>query len=247
MGLIDFGVKLKSTKASTTSDAPSEKEATPDKPGSSKKLFSGFGSGRFGSNKTKSVKIDPPDISDGASPPAPLQRKPSVVRPADTVNPEIKAEEARPDIQRSNAPPRALSGRQALEAAAAGGSSRAIARLGSMKQDSTKDLNASPAKPASMKRRPSQALADKDIEVKPAWAAFLAASEVVESMECYARLRKACGVPEDSFGRVAFDAVLKATTVSEMPHKTKSLVTQVTPRWDPTHPLGATPPRRSPP
>ena len=77
--------------------------------------------------------------------------------------------------------------------------------------------------PPRTERRPSATLAAADIEIKPAWASFLAASEVDATVSAYADLRRACGVHPAAFGRVAFDAVHQATQVSAAPHKTKSL------------------------
>ena len=60
----------------------------------------------------------------------------------------------------------------------------------------------------------SKKLAEADEGIKPAWEAFLAASEVLDTVACYQRLRAACGVKEGAYGREAFDAVLQPTVVS---------------------------------
>jgi len=70
-----------------------------------------------------------------------------------------------------------------------------------------------------------------DDAVKPAWAAFLDAGEVLQAVSAYLTLRLACGVPEGAFGRPAFDAVREATLASQVPHKTKSLMTALAENW----------------
>ena len=96
--------------------------------------------------------------------------------------------------------------------------------------------------------------AASDMMIKPAWAAFLdagevsspglakplppnhspfatTASQVLDAVSAYDALRRACRVPDGAFGRPAFDAVLEATLVSQVPHKTKSLMTALGDNW----------------
>ena len=151
----------------------------------------------------KSVKVEPPaatpvDVADPPPrPPPPAIQKPS---PGNT--------------------------RAALEAAARGGSSRALAKLAAL--DATV---AAPTAPAEKPRRPSLTRANADLAIKPAWEAFLSASEINAAVEAYQVLRKACEVPGEAFGRVAFDGVLQATLVAEVPHRIKSLVQTLAENW----------------
>ena len=85
--------------------------------------------------------------------------------------------------------------------------------------------------PRRLSRRPSDARALADVAIKPAWERFLAASEVLETVAAYRVLRGACAVPTGAYGRIAFDAVLQATLVSDVPHKTKSLVQALAENW----------------
>ena len=62
-----------------------------------------------------------------------------------------------------------------------------------------------------------------NLEIKPAWAAFLAAAEVAEAVATYADLRQACEVEPAVVGRKAFEGVHRATQASAAPHKCKSL------------------------
>ena len=80
-------------------------------------------------------------------------------------------------------------------------------------------------------RRPSLTRANADLAIKPAGEAFLSASEINAAVEAYQVLRKACEVPGEVFGRVAFDGVLQATLVAEVPHRIKSLVQTLAENW----------------
>ena len=55
--------------------------------------------------------------------------------------------------------------------------------------------------------------------------------QVLDAVSTYNALRLACGVPDDAFGRPAFDKVLQATLVSQVPHRTKSLMTKLDENW----------------
>ena len=86
--------------------------------------------------------------------------------------------------------------------------------------------------PASLsKRRSSHARAIADDLIKPAWTDFLGAATVLDTVEAYQQLRTACNVPDGAFGRPGFDAVLEATVVSQVPHKTKSLMHALADNW----------------
>ena len=54
---------------------------------------------------------------------------------------------------------------------------------------------------------------------------------MLDAVSTYNALRLACGVPDDAFGRPAFDKVLQATLVSQVPHRTKSLMTKLDENW----------------
>lgn len=161
------------------------------------------GSVRLGS--VKSVQVD-----GAAAPPAP---------PPDTTIAD-QHQNAKPPPSSAKAGQRLA----ALEAAARGGSTRAMARLAT--------LEASEDVPPTKPRRPSEARASADLEIKPAWSTFLSASEVPEVVGAYAALRSACAVPNDACGRLAFDGVLQATLVAEgVPHRTRSLVQALAELW----------------
>ena len=82
---------------------------------------------------------------------------------------------------------------------------------------------------------------EMDVEIGPAWTAFMEASEVRPTVQAYAMLRRACKVASGSGGRAAFDAVKEATAVSSVPHKLKSLMTALGENWKtrPTADAGA--------
>ena len=84
---------------------------------------------------------------------------------------------------------------------------------------------------AKLRSRPSARRAAADLELKPAWDTFLAAGTVLESVEAYRTLRASCGVPAHANGRASFDAVLQATSISTVPHRTKSLMQTLANNW----------------
>ena len=65
-----------------------------------------------------------------------------------------------------------------------------------------------------------------DVEMVPAWTAFMEASEVGPTVRAYQTLRRSCKVPEGASGRVAFEAVKEATLVSQVPHKVSRVFTR---------------------
>ena len=77
--------------------------------------------------------------------------------------------------------------------------------------------------PSSLKRRKSSLREMMDVEMVPAWTAFMEASEVGPTVRAYQTLRRSCKVPEGASGRVAFEAVKEATLVSQVPHKVSRL------------------------
>ena len=72
---------------------------------------------------------------------------------------------------------------------------------------------------------------EMDVDLVKAWSAFMEASEVGPTVAAYQVLRSACRVPADADGRKAFDLVKEATAVSQVPHKTKSLMTALAENW----------------
>ena len=85
--------------------------------------------------------------------------------------------------------------------------------------------------PSPLKKRPSIVRMEMDIDIKPAWEAFMEAAEVGASVRAYEVLRRACKVAEAADGRAAFDAVKEATAVSQVSHKTKSLMVALAENW----------------
>ena len=79
--------------------------------------------------------------------------------------------------------------------------------------------------PSSLKRRKSSLREMMDVEMVPAWTAFMEASEVGPTVRAYQTLRRSCKVPEGASGRVAFEAVKEATLVSQVPHKVSRVFT----------------------
>ena len=87
------------------------------------------------------------------------------------------------------------------------------------------------SEPEKPRKRLSGVRAAADMAMKPAWERFLAASEVDEAVHAYQTLRTSCNVPEGAYGRVAFDAVMEATLVADVPHRTKSLMQSLAENW----------------
>ena len=86
-------------------------------------------------------------------------------------------------------------------------------------------------RPSSLKKRPSLARLEMDLDIKPAWEMFMEAAEVGSTVSAYKALRRACKVQDDANGRAAFDAVKEATAVSQVVHKVKSLMTALAENW----------------
>ena len=67
--------------------------------------------------------------------------------------------------------------------------------------------------------------------LKDAWTAFLCANEVSDVTASYDALRRSCAVADGVAGRVAFDAVQRATVAADVPHKMKSLIQALGDNW----------------
>ena len=122
-----------------------------------------------------------------------------------------------------------------LEAAARGGSTRAIARLAHYTQQAAGSVRRSFSSPSGDEKSAAAAAAatptPAGTDIKSMWQAFMDANEVLDAVAAYKALRAACGVPDDASGRVAFDSTLAAVVGSNVPHKNKSLIQGLADNW----------------